>query len=116
MLNYPSPNVGYSKDWMTPIAVIDFKLNWRSKMGVLCDRTFNYQEFFKPMIEKDDLLTKDGFWIFWTQLHQHLSTSFNQKIMPFGDAHAFYLICLLLRIVKAHRKEVERPLSRYSHE
>lgn len=43
-------------------------------MGVFCDHTFNYQEFFKPMIEKDDLLTKDGFWIFWIQLHQHLST------------------------------------------
>lgn len=37
MLNYPTPSVGYSKDWMTLIAVIilkiDFKLNWKSKTG-----------------------------------------------------------------------------------
>lgn len=46
---------------------------------------------------------------------RYTSILFNQKNVIF-DVYGFLnLICLLLRIIKAHKKEVERPLSRYSH-
>lgn len=124
MLNYPTPSVGYSKDWMTLIAMIilkiDFKLNWKSKM-VFCDCIFSHQEFLLTCDLKKWPPCKRWAGTFCMPILQHLSILFSQKQCHFWLYMAFYVISLLLYLIdpvtqdnKAHRTDVEKPLSRHS--
>lgn len=88
---------------------------------VFCDCIFSHQEFLLTYDLKKWPSCKRWAWYLCMQTLQHLSILFNQKQCHFYLYMAFYVISLLLYLIdpatqdnKAHRKDVEMPLSRHS--